>query len=344
MESKRRKSVRVAILCNLLLTGAGYMYMGRVVLGIGALLFVLAVFAFNPFAGIFTWLALEVVMAIDMLILAGGLRFAGKVVAKAVVALVIGVPVLLLALYMARSGWQDYARKSGNAGTASKAALVAQVHREQSAPSPAAVEESGSAPDAASKPAELTRDTVAAIVSGAETFRQMKARDLAREVVAVDGVVQVSASEKEAPFRWRYVLDNPRDEYERTIAQTESRAVATLTLYDDGWRLIAIRDAEATNAKESSSDLRLLEAVYARAMARVLGPRRGDRAAYTPPRTAEKMRLSIPADVYGDMATALYYRADCERPKAAVRMLPSVAKINGYKPAPSCYGVSATAP
>lgn len=64
------KSLAAAILLNLFLPGAGYMYMGRVGLGIAALIFVVCTYAWTPLivvAG--AWISLNLVMLIDMLIL-----------------------------------------------------------------------------------------------------------------------------------------------------------------------------------------------------------------------------------------------------------------------------------
>lgn len=64
------KSIPLAIGLNLVLPGIGYMYMGRVLLGICVLILILMIFAATPVFTMFSaWLGLNVVMAIDMLIL-----------------------------------------------------------------------------------------------------------------------------------------------------------------------------------------------------------------------------------------------------------------------------------
>ncbi|MEI6667533.1 MAG: hypothetical protein WCP29_05190 [Acidobacteriota bacterium] len=70
MSGTRAKNLPVAIGLNLVLPGAGYMYMGRVILGILALLLVLGVLVSTGMALLVpTWLGLNAVMAIDMVIL-----------------------------------------------------------------------------------------------------------------------------------------------------------------------------------------------------------------------------------------------------------------------------------
>jgi hypothetical protein len=70
MSAVKEKSLPLAIGLNLVLAGAGYMYMGRVVLGLGALLVVGFTIAFSGLLfAIPTWLVLNVIMVIDMLLL-----------------------------------------------------------------------------------------------------------------------------------------------------------------------------------------------------------------------------------------------------------------------------------
>jgi TM2 domain-containing membrane protein YozV len=70
MNATTQKSLPLAIGLNLLLPGLGYMYLGRIVLGIGALLLVFVIVAsagllfFVP-----AWLTMNVIMALDMVIL-----------------------------------------------------------------------------------------------------------------------------------------------------------------------------------------------------------------------------------------------------------------------------------
>ena len=70
MTTENTKSLPLAIGLNLVLPGAGYMYMGRVVLGLAAMLLVIAVVAG---AGLIllvpVWLGFNAIMAIDMVIL-----------------------------------------------------------------------------------------------------------------------------------------------------------------------------------------------------------------------------------------------------------------------------------
>jgi uncharacterized membrane protein len=64
------KSLPMAIGLNIILPGAGYMYMGRVVLGLAALLIVSGVvFTSGLLLILPTWLGLNVIMALDMVIL-----------------------------------------------------------------------------------------------------------------------------------------------------------------------------------------------------------------------------------------------------------------------------------
>lgn len=67
---KQEKSLALAILLNFFLPGAGYMYMGRIILGLAAF-FLIGLTALT--AGILLlpgiWLGLSLIMTIDMLIL-----------------------------------------------------------------------------------------------------------------------------------------------------------------------------------------------------------------------------------------------------------------------------------
>ena len=69
MADVREKSIGLAIGLNFLLPGAGYMYMGKVLVGVGALVLVLAMFAVSIALVLPTWFGINVIMAIDMLIL-----------------------------------------------------------------------------------------------------------------------------------------------------------------------------------------------------------------------------------------------------------------------------------
>jgi TM2 domain-containing membrane protein YozV len=67
---KKEKSIALAIGLNILIPGAGYMYMGRVILGSLALLLVTAIYLTTPPITIATtWIAYNAIMAIDMFIL-----------------------------------------------------------------------------------------------------------------------------------------------------------------------------------------------------------------------------------------------------------------------------------
>ncbi len=69
MNQVKEKSIGLAIGLNLLLPGVGYMYMGKVIVGIGALLLVLGMFAVDVSYVLPVWIGINVIMAIDMLIL-----------------------------------------------------------------------------------------------------------------------------------------------------------------------------------------------------------------------------------------------------------------------------------
>lgn len=67
MAIPKEKSLPLAIGLNLVLPGAGYMYMGRVIVGIGAMVFVsLILVTTGLFFIVPTWLGLNLIMAIDM--------------------------------------------------------------------------------------------------------------------------------------------------------------------------------------------------------------------------------------------------------------------------------------
>ena len=69
MAEVKEKSMGLAIGLNFLLPGVGYMYMGKVLVGIGALLLVLGMFAVNIAFVVPAWIGINIIMAIDMLIL-----------------------------------------------------------------------------------------------------------------------------------------------------------------------------------------------------------------------------------------------------------------------------------
>jgi|GEM_PF-1722672 len=69
-QSTKEKSLPLALGLNFLLAGAGYMYMGKWLVGIFAFLLIIMIFAFTPmdtFGPV--WLTMFVIMTIDMIIL-----------------------------------------------------------------------------------------------------------------------------------------------------------------------------------------------------------------------------------------------------------------------------------
>lgn len=70
MTDVKEKSLPLAIGLNILLPGLGYMYMGRWILGILACLLVIGIYLTAALGVILpTWLLMNVVMGIDMLLL-----------------------------------------------------------------------------------------------------------------------------------------------------------------------------------------------------------------------------------------------------------------------------------
>jgi hypothetical protein len=70
MSEIKEKSVPLAIGLNFLLPGLGYMYMGKVILGIAALFLIIGIYAVYALSGLLlTWIVMNIIMAIDMLIL-----------------------------------------------------------------------------------------------------------------------------------------------------------------------------------------------------------------------------------------------------------------------------------
>ena len=66
----KEKSTPLAIGLNLLLPGLGYMYMGKIIVGIAALILVIAIYATTSiFVLFFVWLIMNAIMALDMIIL-----------------------------------------------------------------------------------------------------------------------------------------------------------------------------------------------------------------------------------------------------------------------------------
>lgn len=66
---KEEKSLALAIGLNLFFPGFGYIYMGRPILGIAAFVLVVAVVATNFLIAPMVWLTMNIIMALDMLIL-----------------------------------------------------------------------------------------------------------------------------------------------------------------------------------------------------------------------------------------------------------------------------------
>ena len=69
MGTAKEKSTLLAIGLNLLLPGAGYIYMGKWFQGIFAFLLTFGIFFAGIIFGISFWLMIEIIMVIDMLIL-----------------------------------------------------------------------------------------------------------------------------------------------------------------------------------------------------------------------------------------------------------------------------------
>ena len=69
MSNPKEKNLPLAIGLNLLFPGAGYVYMGRVLLGIMAFLLVVATLAVSIVTFGITWLVVQIIMALDMVIL-----------------------------------------------------------------------------------------------------------------------------------------------------------------------------------------------------------------------------------------------------------------------------------
>lgn len=70
MGNVKEKSLALAIGLNVVLPGLGYMYMGKVIVGIAAILLIIAIYATTALLYIFpTWIVMNVIMAIDMYIL-----------------------------------------------------------------------------------------------------------------------------------------------------------------------------------------------------------------------------------------------------------------------------------
>lgn len=70
MGNAKEKSLGLAIGLNLLLPGLGYMYMGKVIVGIAAILLIIGIYATTALLYLFpTWIVMNLIMAIDMYIL-----------------------------------------------------------------------------------------------------------------------------------------------------------------------------------------------------------------------------------------------------------------------------------
>ena len=70
MSEVKEKNIPLAIGLNFILPGLGYMYMGKVIVGIGALLLIVALYFTTALIYLFsTWVVMNAIMAIDMVIL-----------------------------------------------------------------------------------------------------------------------------------------------------------------------------------------------------------------------------------------------------------------------------------
>lgn len=70
MSTAKEKSLPLAIGLNLLLPGAGYMYMGKWIVGIFACLLIIMIYLSSALLlAVPTWLGMNIIMGIDMLIL-----------------------------------------------------------------------------------------------------------------------------------------------------------------------------------------------------------------------------------------------------------------------------------
>jgi hypothetical protein len=67
----KEKSLALAIGLNILISGAGYIYMGRVFLGIVVFALMVATAIANPFAAAGAWIFFQIIMTIDMFIMNG---------------------------------------------------------------------------------------------------------------------------------------------------------------------------------------------------------------------------------------------------------------------------------
>ena len=70
MGNVKEKNLPLAIGLNLLLPGVGYIYMGKWIVGIAALFLIISIYAGTGLIYILpTWIGMNVIMAIDMIIL-----------------------------------------------------------------------------------------------------------------------------------------------------------------------------------------------------------------------------------------------------------------------------------
>jgi len=66
----KEKNLALAIGLNLLLPGLGYMYMGKIIVGIAAVLLIIGIYATTSLLYIApAWIAMNAIMSIDMIIL-----------------------------------------------------------------------------------------------------------------------------------------------------------------------------------------------------------------------------------------------------------------------------------
>ena len=70
MSIVKEKNLALAIGLNLLLPGLGYMYMGKVIVGLASILLFIAIYATTALLYLFpTWIVMNAIMVIDMCIL-----------------------------------------------------------------------------------------------------------------------------------------------------------------------------------------------------------------------------------------------------------------------------------
>jgi type IV secretory pathway VirB3-like protein len=310
MSDTDEKNLPLAIGLNLLLPGVGYMYMGRPILGIGVLLLIVGMALVNALLAIPVWLVMNVIMAIDMFILASKRK----------------ADTMTRCSQCAES-IQKQARVCRYCGAAQVAPVAASA-----AAAPQPVAHAGPA-------------TVAdvAVADGSKRMGKAVVWKLGFGIVLVAVLVAtaIEALHRREATQHSYGAVVPTATAMAATVAKEPTAEALRPVGDTaippGFHEVVDSDGTvhwAVDEEVRTRRIRAAEQSEPNEGIRSLG---NDPPFPPPPEAAAPVRSQpVVARVY--MAEGLYYREDCEHPARAVLTPKAMAIQQGARPAASCYG------